>query len=61
MPKEHNYYVYILASISGTLYIGITNDLHHRVWQHKNKRCEGFTARYGVDRLVYWEIFQYVQ
>lgn len=50
------YYVYILASKrNGTLYIGITNDLIKRVWQHKNKLVDGFTKKYGVDKLVYFE------
>ena len=47
------YYVYLLASgRRGTLYLGITSDLIRRVYQHKNKLLGGFTARYGVDRLV---------
>lgn len=50
------YYVYILASQrNGTLYIGVTNDLIKRVWQHKNKAADGFTKKYGVDKLVYFE------
>jgi len=50
------YYVYMLASQkNGTLYIGITNDLIKRVWQHKNNTHEGFTARYNVYRLVWFE------
>ncbi len=50
------YCVYILASKkNGTLYIGVTSDLLKRVWQHKNKTAEGFTKKYGVDRLVYYE------
>lgn len=48
--------VYILASKrNGTLYIGVTSDLITRVWQHKNDITEGFTKRYGVHRLVYYE------
>jgi len=50
------YYVYILASKrNGTLYIGVTNDLLRRVLQHKNKVVSGFTARYNVNMLVYYE------
>ena len=56
MPKEKFYYVYILASYqNGTLYIGITNNLVKRIWEHKNKVVEGFTKEYGVDKLVYYE------
>jgi putative endonuclease len=51
------FYVYILASRrNGTLYIGVTSDLVVRVAQHKAKITEGFTARYGCDRLVYFEV-----
>ncbi len=50
-----NYYVYIMASKSRTLYIGVTNDLARRVHEHKNKAVEGFTARYNIDRLVHHE------
>ncbi len=41
---------------NGTLYIGVTSDLIQRVWDHKNKIVEGFTQKYGVDKLVYYEI-----
>jgi putative endonuclease len=52
------HYVYILASKkNGTLYIGVTTDLKKRVWQHKNKEIEGFTKKYGVDKLVYFESY----
>lgn len=57
----HQYYVYILASKkNGTLYIGVTNDLEVRVLQHKQKTNEGFTSKYDVGLLVYFETFQYV-
>jgi len=50
------YYVYILASKrNGTMYIGITSDLIKRIWQHKQKRAEGFTKKYNVSTLVYFE------
>jgi len=52
------YFVYILASKrNGTLYIGVTNDVFNRAWQHKNEVVEGFTKRYGVHILVYYEAF----
>ena len=51
-----SYYVYILASkIGGTLYIGVTNDLIRRVFEHKSKFVRGFTKKYDVIRLVYYE------
>ncbi len=50
------YFVYILASRrNGTLYVGVTNDLVRRLMQHRAKAVPGFTRRYGVDRLVYFE------
>ena len=50
------YYVYILASKErGTLYVGVTNDLLRRVYEHKEGLAEGFTKRHGVKRLVYFE------
>jgi putative endonuclease len=52
------YYVYILASTkNGTLYIGLTNNLIKRVYEHKNDLVEGFTKKYQVHNLVYYEIF----
>ena len=51
------YYVYILASTTyGTLYSGITSNLVGRVYQHKTNQVEGFTKKYGVHKLVYYEI-----
>jgi putative endonuclease len=51
------YYVYIMASKrNGTLYTGVTSDLERRVWQHKTKETQGFTSKYNVNQLVYYEI-----
>ena len=56
--EDKTYWVYILASRRyGTLYVGITGGLVHRVIQHKEKRFPGFTSTYGVDRLVYFKGF----
>jgi putative endonuclease len=53
------FYVYILATRKdGPLYVGITSDLHRRVFEHKTHAVPGFTARYNVDRLVYIEVFE---
>jgi len=53
-----DYYVYMLASKrNGTLYIGVTSNLMRRVWEHKEKVADGFTKKYGVDKLVYVEHF----
>ena len=50
--RERRYYVYILGSYSGTLYIGVTGNLRRRIWQHKEHAIEGFTAKYEVTRLL---------
>ena len=55
------YWVYILASKpQGTLYIGVTNDLLRRIWEHREEMVPGFTKTYGVKRLVYWEQFDQI-
>jgi len=46
-----------MGSLSGTFYIGLTNNLHRRVFQHKFHRIEGFTDKHGIERLMYWESF----
>ena len=50
-----DYFVYILANESGTLYTGMTNDLERRVHEHKHKLIRGFTKKYNITRLVYYE------
>lgn len=52
------YYVYILVSQSGTLYIGVTNDLERRVGEHKQSLISGFTKKYKVSKLLYYEEFE---
>ena len=60
--REYRFYVDILANrIGGTLYIGVTNDLIRRVHEHKTKVADGFTKKYDVDRLVYFEFFDHVE
>lgn len=49
------YYVYIMASLSRTIYTGVTSDLGNRGWQHKESVFKGFTSKYRVNRLVYFE------
>jgi putative endonuclease len=52
-----SYFVYILASATGVLYVGVTNNLERRVWEHKRKLREGFTKQHNLNRLVYFEPF----
>jgi putative endonuclease len=52
------YYVYILASLSGTLYVGLTDNLKRRTEEHKLGIYDGFTKKYKVNRLMYFEIFR---
>lgn len=53
--RKH-YYVYLLADrYRGIFYIGVTDDIIRRVWEHKQRMRDGFTKRYGIDRLVYYE------
>jgi len=56
--RECKYSTYIVASRSHTLYIGVTGDLRKRVFEHKWKEHEGFTAKYNCDRLVWFECYQ---
>jgi putative endonuclease len=60
MRQERQYYVYILGSYSGTLYIGVTGNLRRRIWQHRQHAIEGFTAKYDVTRLLYFETYNEV-
>jgi len=54
--KEH-FFVYMIASISRVLYIGMTSNLHKRAWEHKNDVIEGFTRQYKCHRLVWYESY----
>ena len=51
-------YVYILGNDQLTLYIGVTSNLVHRIFQHKNKQVDGFTKKYHIDKLLYYEQFE---
>jgi putative endonuclease len=55
MVYTKNYYVYIMTNHSGTLYTGVTNNLERRVYQHKHKTVKGFTRKYNITQLVYFE------
>ena len=55
--KEHQYFVYIVCSDSGTLYIGMTNSIYRRALEHKRGEIEGFASKYGCTRLVRYESF----
>lgn len=56
MPEEHVYYVYLLTNSNNhVMYVGVTNDLRRRVYEHKNKLVKGFTEKYNVNKLVYFE------
>jgi putative endonuclease len=59
MTKQ--YYVYIMTNNSRTLYTGVTGDLERRIYEHKRKLLPGFTAKYNITRLVYFEVTQDVQ
>lgn len=51
------FYVYVMSNVSRTLYIGVTNNLERRVWEHKQKLHPGFTRRYNLTMLVYFELY----
>src|SRR6185437_11095672 len=58
--REYNFYVYILSNRSHILYIGLTNNLRKRIFQHRKQTPGTFTARYKINRLVYFEHYQYI-
>jgi putative endonuclease len=57
MERKKQYYVYIMTNKSKTLYVGITNNIKKRVYEHKNKLVPGFTKKYNITRLIYFETF----
>jgi len=60
--KVHIYYVYILTNKNNTLlYTGVTNDLVRRIHEHKKKLIKGFTQRYNTDKLIYYEVFDFIE
>jgi putative endonuclease len=59
--KVHLYYVYILTNSNHTvIYTGVTNDLERRCFEHKQKKTKGFTKKYNVDKLIYFEKFEFI-
>lgn len=61
MPRQHSYYVYMLTGCSRrALYVGVTNDLQRRLTEHREYKGNSFTARYKLDRLVYYEHFNHI-
>jgi putative endonuclease len=54
----NSYYIYILTNRSNTLYIGVTNDLQKRLYEHKNKLVKGFTKQYRLNKLIYFEEYE---
>ena len=61
MLSGRRFYIYIMTNgpLAATLYVGMSGDLRRRVWQHKNKAVPGFTGRYNLTRLIYFECFVY--
>jgi len=58
MKSSKQYYVYFMANMTNVaLYIGVTSDIKRRVFEHKNKLVKGFTEKYDIDKLVYYEIY----
>lgn len=55
------YYIYVVASPSGTLYLGVTNNLIRRVYEHKNKLIKGFSKKYDCTKLIYFEQFDDIE
>ena len=60
LNREKRYYVYIMASRSLNLYTGVTNNIYRRALQHKSGEVDGFTKKYNINRLVYYEVFEHI-
>ena len=61
MSKNHNYYVYIMASVNRITYIGVTNDLIRRAEEHRQDLTDGFSKKYKCHKLVYYEYFRNIK
>jgi len=62
MRKFKQYFIYIMTNFeNGTLYTGVTNNLARRIYEHKNKLVKGFTNKYDLDKLVYYEVFDSIE
>jgi len=62
MQEQKQYYIYIITNFeNGTLYTGVTNNLIRRIYEHKNKVVDGFTKKYDLDKLVYYETIDNVE
>jgi|SRR5712671_585914 len=59
--RQLNYWTYIMASVSRVIYVGVTNNLERRVWEHKSKAVEGFTTKYNCTKLVWFEVFREIR
>ena len=57
MQERNQYYIYIMTNKSGTLYVGMTSNIKKRVFEHKDKLIAGFTKKYNISRLIYFETF----
>ncbi len=55
MVRQYQYFVYIMTNKSGTLYTGVTNNLERRIYEHKHHLVKGFTNKYNIDKLIYFE------
>ena len=60
MSRDNRYYVYVMASRSLNLYTGVTNSIYQRALQHKSGEIDGFTKKYNINRLVYYEMFEHI-